>query len=259
MKIGIHTYPEDPTFAKTVIDVVGEAFGVTHGGKHYMWTCGAPSSRWRKKLLLSCQDPTSFFFSASDQATSQIVGGAFLIMYNGPDKEETIDCSHILDPLAMPSFKTMCDDYTNDPACFLREISAMNDDERESGVEEEKKEKKHKEEHERRKEEKERKDEEEVEQNMKNPKIGFYFLDYIGVSPLLFGKGVGSLIMKEIEKKADKEGMCLYLVATTERSRQFYLRHHFVDYKQYKYEHPTDCTLFVEHFHMYRKPRYLQE
>ena len=54
-----------------------------------------------------------------------------------------------------------------------------------------------------------------------------YYLLVIGVDPEFQRKGIGSLLMKEILKKADSENLDCYLETVTEENMRFYEHHNF--------------------------------
>ena len=66
-------------------------------------------------------------------------------------------------------------------------------------------------------------------QESKYPERPHYHLVFIGVDPEHQGQGIGSRLMGPILQRFDREGMPVYLEASTLRSRALYLRHGFVD------------------------------
>ena len=55
-----------------------------------------------------------------------------------------------------------------------------------------------------------------------------WHLPFLGVAPESQGHGIGSLLMRPILERCDREGTPAYLEASTPRNRALYLRHGFV-------------------------------
>ena len=66
-------------------------------------------------------------------------------------------------------------------------------------------------------------------QESKYPERPHYHLVFIGVEPQRQGQGIGSQLMRPVLRRFDREGMPVYLEASTLRSRALYLRHGFED------------------------------
>lgn len=60
-----------------------------------------------------------------------------------------------------------------------------------------------------------------------HPKQPHYYLSFLGVSPELWGKGVGPALIAPVLQRADQEGMPVYLETETEKNVRFYTRHGF--------------------------------
>jgi ribosomal protein S18 acetylase RimI-like enzyme len=66
-------------------------------------------------------------------------------------------------------------------------------------------------------------------QESKYPERPHYHLVFIGVEPQRQGQGIGSQLMRPVLRRFDREGMPVYLEASTQGSRALYLRHGFED------------------------------
>src|ERR687894_2218081 len=66
-------------------------------------------------------------------------------------------------------------------------------------------------------------------QESKYPERPHYHLVFIGVEPQRQGRGIGSQLMRPVLRRFDREGVPVYLEASTPRSRALYLRHGFED------------------------------
>lgn len=62
----------------------------------------------------------------------------------------------------------------------------------------------------------------------------YYYLSFIGTAPEARGKGYGSLLLRCITERADREGRWCLLEATSERSQALYARHGFETYEAYR-------------------------
>jgi GNAT superfamily N-acetyltransferase len=62
------------------------------------------------------------------------------------------------------------------------------------------------------------------EMKKKHPKNPHYYLEVLGVEPSYQGKGIGSMILKSINEKADKEGVGCYLETAQPRNLPLYKR-----------------------------------
>lgn len=66
-------------------------------------------------------------------------------------------------------------------------------------------------------------------QESKYPERPHYHLVFMGVEPQHQGEGIGSQLMRPVLRRFDREGMPVYLEASTLRARALYLRHGFED------------------------------
>ena len=62
-----------------------------------------------------------------------------------------------------------------------------------------------------------------------HPREPHWYLLYIGVTPQAQGTGVGGALLEAKLAECDASGVAAYLEATTEQSRELYLRHGFVE------------------------------
>lgn len=62
----------------------------------------------------------------------------------------------------------------------------------------------------------------------------YYYLSFIGTAPEARGKGYGSLLLRCITERADREGRWCLLEATSQRSQALYARHGFETYEAYR-------------------------
>jgi GNAT superfamily N-acetyltransferase len=54
-----------------------------------------------------------------------------------------------------------------------------------------------------------------------------WYLDFLGVEPRRQGRGLGSLLLRPLLERCDREGIPAYLGASTDRNRMLYERHGF--------------------------------
>jgi GNAT superfamily N-acetyltransferase len=59
------------------------------------------------------------------------------------------------------------------------------------------------------------------------PEEPHWHLPFLGVLPESQGQGIGSLLMRPVLERCDREGTPAYLEASTPRNRALYLRHGF--------------------------------
>lgn len=60
-----------------------------------------------------------------------------------------------------------------------------------------------------------------------HPRFPHYYLFALGVKPELQRRGIGSIFMKEVLAKCDRENIPAYLEATSPANRDLYMRHGF--------------------------------
>jgi len=75
-----------------------------------------------------------------------------------------------------------------------------------------------------------------------------YYLETLGVSPALHGRGIGTLLLKHLNEMADREGIMVYLSSTEPKAVPFYNRHGFKTIMQ-------GTTLGVPYHHMLREAK----
>jgi ribosomal protein S18 acetylase RimI-like enzyme len=61
-----------------------------------------------------------------------------------------------------------------------------------------------------------------------HPKEDHYYLSFLGVDPVVQGKGLGGELIAPVLARADVEGMPIYLETNTEINLRFYQKHGFV-------------------------------
>lgn len=62
----------------------------------------------------------------------------------------------------------------------------------------------------------------------RHPQGDFHYLQLIGVSSALRGKGIGSALLREVLATADEQGVPAYLEATSPLNKKLYERHGFI-------------------------------
>ncbi len=61
-----------------------------------------------------------------------------------------------------------------------------------------------------------------------HPATPHHYLAFVGVHPAWQGVGIGSTLLEHYHAELDAQGLPAYLVASTERSRDLYVRHGYV-------------------------------
>lgn len=84
-----------------------------------------------------------------------------------------------------------------------------------------------------------------------HPKKRHYFLGFLAVTPSMQGRGLGSMLIEPVLKKADAEGCGCYLEASSERNVVFYKRHGFEVMKEIQLYGKNSPKMWV----MWREPR----